>query len=87
MANTKNCSGCMYENTCDFITCKKNNVTNVTQSVEITEKQLQIIYAALMHYGNSLSEMAKKIPNEEGISSQLIDKSKDSWLLARKFTS
>lgn len=84
MAHTEKCRGCIYENTCDFINCRLNNVT---QSVEITEKELQIIYAALMHYGNSLSEMAKKIPNEEEISNQLIEKSKDSWLLARKFTS
>lgn len=24
MAHTEKCRGCMYENTCDYISCKKN---------------------------------------------------------------
>lgn len=58
-------------------------MANKEISLRATEEVRDLIYAALMSYGNSLSEMAKKIPNEPDIESKLIEKSKDAWLLAR----
>jgi hypothetical protein len=54
--------------------------------MEFTEKELQLIYAACMSYGNELAEMAKRIPNEKEIADVLADKAKESWDLARKIT-
>lgn len=49
-----------------------------------TQKELQLLYAACMSYGDKLSEVIKSIPNEE--TNNLSDKAKDSWNLARKIT-
>jgi hypothetical protein len=54
--------------------------------MEFTEKELQLIYSACMSYGNQLSDMMKKIPNENEITDMMGDKAKESWDLARKVT-
>lgn len=51
---------------------------------QFTDDELQLIYAALMAYGNKLSDMAKEIPNEMGVVDKMTDRAKDSWMLARK---
>jgi len=80
MAYKEKCRGCINENKCDYISCileKKRITLNATEEVR------NLIYAALMSYGNSLSAMAKEVPNEPDIESKLIEKSKDAWFLAR----
>ena len=52
------------------------------ESITFTQKELQLIYAACMSYGNKLSEIVKNIPNEE--TDKLSDKAKDSWNIAKK---
>lgn len=55
--------------------------------MEFSQKELQLLYAACMSYGNKLSQILKSIPNEEEIVlDKLSDKAKDSWNLARKIT-
>ena len=55
--------------------------------VNFTQKELQLLYAACMSYGEKLSEVLKSIPNEEGIVlDNLSDRAKESWNLARKIT-
>lgn len=49
----------------------------------LTEEQKQLMYAALMAYGNSLRDMAVKIPNEDDIMESLISRAKESWELAK----
>ena len=49
-----------------------------------TAEQKQLLYAALMSYGNKLSDMAKEIPNETVITDMMTDKAKQSWDLARE---
>ena len=57
------------------------------KSVNLTQKELQLIYAACMSYGDKLAEIIKSIPNEQGnIVNMLSDRAKDSWNLARKIT-
>lgn len=51
---------------------------------QFTDDELQLIYAALMAYGNKLSDMAKEIPNETEVVDRMTDRAKDSWMLARK---
>lgn len=52
-----------------------------------TQKELQLLYAACMSYGDKLSEIKKSIPNEgEIVLDNLADRAKDSWNLARKIT-
>lgn len=50
----------------------------------LTTEQKQLIYAALMSYGNKLSDTAKEIPNEITITDMITDKAKQSWNLARE---
>lgn len=52
--------------------------------IRFTQKELQLLYAACMSYGNKLSEIIKSIPNEE--TDRLSDRAKDSWNIARKIT-
>ena len=49
-----------------------------------TTKQKQLLYAALMSYGNKLSDMTKEIPNEIKITNMIMDKARQSWDLAIK---
>lgn len=51
-----------------------------------TQKELQLLYAACMSYGNKLSEMARNIPNEVEIVNGLFGKAEESWKLATKIT-
>ena len=52
--------------------------------INFTQKELQLLYAACMSYGDKLSGIIKSIPNEE--TDKLSDRAKDSWNLARKIT-
>lgn len=55
--------------------------------INFTQEELQLLYAACMSYGNTLSQIFKSIPNEEEIIlNRLSDRAKDSWNLARKIT-
>ena len=51
---------------------------------QFTDDELQLIYAALMAYGNKLSDMAKEIPNETEVVDKMTDRAKYSWMLARR---
>ena len=52
--------------------------------MKLTDKQRELIYAALMTYGDKLSNTLKEIPNEFEITDKLADKAKESWNLARE---
>lgn len=52
--------------------------------IDFTQKELQLLYAACVSYGDKLSEIIKSISNEE--TDRLSDRAKDSWNLARKIT-
>jgi len=54
------------------------------KKINLTQEELQLIYAACMSYGDKLSEIIKSIPNEE--TDRLADRAKNSWDLARKIT-
>ncbi len=55
--------------------------------MDFTQKELQLLYAACMSYGDKLSGIIKSIPNEEeDIVNGLSDRAKESWSLARKIT-
>ena len=49
-----------------------------------TIEQKQLLYAALMSYGNKLSDMTKETPNEIKITNMIMDKARQSWDLAIK---
>ena len=49
-----------------------------------TSEQKQLLYAALISYGNKLSDIAKEIPNEIEITDMITDKAKQSRNLARE---
>lgn len=56
-------------------------------TMNFTQEELQLIYAACMSYGDKLSEIKKNIPNEsEIVLDNLANRAKDSWNLARKIT-
>ena len=52
--------------------------------MELTEEQKELVYAALMAYGNKLSNIAKDIPNEMEIADGITDRAKEAWNLAKK---
>lgn len=52
--------------------------------MNFTEKEKQIIYAALMQYGNSLAEVSRQFQNEDEISEITASKAKEVWQLAKK---
>lgn len=59
----------------------------MNKTLEFTQEELQLLYAACMSYGDKLSEIKKNIPNEsESVLDNLADRAKDSWNLARKIT-
>ena len=58
------------------------NMTDIT--ITFTQKELQLIYAVCINYGDKLAELAKSIPNEEEIGNSLIVKAKQTWELAGK---
>lgn len=49
----------------------------------LEQKEIQLIYNALMHYGNSLSGEAREYFDHD-ISDLMADKAKEAWQLARK---
>ena len=78
---SKECKGCMYENQCDFIKCRLNETK---ESINFNEEEKALIYAALMSYGNKLSEIIKDIPNELLATDELSQKATMSWNLAKR---
>lgn len=59
----------------------------MNKTLEFTQGELQLLYAACMSYGDKLSEIRKSIPDEvENILDNLADRAKDSRSLARKIT-
>lgn len=57
------------------------------KTINFTQEELQLIYAACMSYGDKLAETKKSIPNEaEIVLDILADRAKGSWNLARKIT-
>ena len=57
------------------------------KTLEFTQEELQLIYAACMNYGDKLAEIKKSIPNEgEIVLDNLADRAKESWNLAREIT-
>ena len=52
--------------------------------MNFTTEQKQLLYSALISYGNKLSNIAKEIPNEIEITDMITDKAKQSWNLARE---
>lgn len=57
------------------------------KTINFTQEELQLIYAACISYGDKLAETKKSIPNEgEDITDRLSDRVKDSWNLTRKIT-
>ena len=50
--------------------------------IDITERELNLVYAALISYGSKLSTMAKEIPNEAKIADKLSNKAAETWNLA-----
>lgn len=57
------------------------------ETVQFTDDELQLIYAALIAYGSKLSNMTKEIPNETKIIDDMTGRAKDAWILARKIVS
>lgn len=54
-------------------------------TLNFTQEELQLIYAACMSYGDRLAEIKKIIPHEDDIFlDRLADHSKDSWNIAKK---
>lgn len=57
------------------------------KTLEFTQEELQLIYAACMSYGDKLVAIKKSIPDEGKIVlDNLADRAKESWNLARKIT-
>lgn len=64
---------------------RMENIMNKT--LEFTQDELQLLYAACMSYGDKLVEIKKSIPNEgKVVLDNLADRAKESWNLARKIT-
>lgn len=54
-------------------------------TINFTQEELHLIYAACMSYGDKLAEIQKAIPNEdEVILDRQADRAKASWNLAKK---
>jgi len=54
-------------------------------TINFTQEELQLIYAACMSYGDKLAEIKKTIPYEdEMIPDRLADRAKDCWNIAKK---
>lgn len=51
---------------------------------KFTQKELQLLHAACMYYGNKLAEINKSFGNEDF--SELKDRSYESWNLAEKIS-
>lgn len=51
---------------------------------QLTSDDIQIIYSALMSYGDKLANVSRDLPNESEISELLVNKARKSWDLAKK---
>ena len=58
----------------------------MNSKIELTEEELQMIYAGLMMYGNNLMDKCKDISSEDNIIDMLSSRSKQYYSLARKIT-
>lgn len=63
---------------------EKDYSTYPKENMNFTEKEKQIIYVALMQYGNSLAEVSRQFQNEDEISEITASKAKKVWQLAKK---
>ena len=52
--------------------------------IEFTQKELQLLYAACMSYGEKMLQISKDIPNERAMVNMLSERAEDSWSLAVK---
>lgn len=69
-----------------FFNDRKDEVYMVNdKNINLTEDELQLMYAACMSYGDKLSDIAKQIPNESLLLDGLTDKAKKAWNLAKKY--
>ena len=63
------------------------SIEKANREISFTHKELQLLYAACMNYGDKMSGIIKSISNEEeNVIDRLSDRTKDSWNLARKIT-
>lgn len=63
----------------------KGKVLYMDKKIIFTQKELQLLYAACMSYGDKLSDISKKIPNEsESVLYSLSVRAEESWNLAKK---
>lgn len=68
-----------------FLNDRRDEVyMDYNKNINLTEDELQLIYAACMSYGDKLSNIVKEIPNESFLVDGLADKAKKAWNLARK---
>ncbi len=56
------------------------------KKIDFTQKELQLLYAACMSYGEKMLQISKDIPNERAMVNMLSERAEDSWNLARKIT-
>lgn len=56
------------------------------KKIRFTQDELQVLYSACMSYGNTLSDIMKKIVGCDKAVDMLGDITKESWNLARKIT-
>lgn len=56
------------------------------KKVEFNQRELQVLYSACMSYGNTLSDIMKKVVGCDEAVDMLGDIAKESWNLARKIT-
>ena len=75
-----NCSDSWFET-------EEVTATSYAENKLFSINELNLMYAALMEYGNTLSNMAKNLPNESEIMDLLSKKAKESWDMAVKITS
>lgn len=56
------------------------------KKIEFNQRELQVLYSACMSYGNTLSDIMKKIVGCDEAVDMLEDIAKESWNLSRKIT-
>ena len=54
------------------------------KKVEFNQRELQVLHSACMSYGNTLSDIMKKVVGCDEAVDMLGDIAKESWNLARK---
>lgn len=64
---------------------KRDDMNMKNNTMDFTQEELQLIYAACMSYGDKLAEIKKSIPHEdEVILDRLVDRAKANWSLSKK---